>query len=274
MLHQAVRSAFHFAHPWRRPAFLELQVEEFREVSFEGADGLRLFGRFVTSRNGATILMAHGLGSSGNNLVAVARMLIEAGFGVLIMDLRAHGKSQGDTSTFGMRESEDVACAVKYLLSRIDVHGEKIGAYGISLGAQAVMRGALRTDHLRALVLEGPGPSVLSDHGGRPKSLLRWMNLPFNWLYYLVYQFMIGGRDQGVLEVINKLPRIPLLFIASGQTDIYFSRLFYEKAGEPKQIWELPQAVHGGALMQDPEEYRQRLVNFFNQSLNSGANSA
>ncbi len=97
--------------------------------------------------------------------------------------------------------------AVDYLLSRLDVNGQKIGALGISLGAQAALRGALKTDCLRALVLEGLGPVRLSDHGGIPKSLRRWINYPFNWIYYHAYEFMIGGHDTSVMEAIRQVRR-------------------------------------------------------------------
>lgn len=273
LLHQAVRSAFSFAHPGRRLSLLQPPQADFREVTFAGGDGLTMSGRFVAGTNHATIILAHGLGASGNDLVMLAQLLIRSGYGVLLMDLRAHGNSQGDTSTFGIKEGEDVSCAVEYLRSRLDVQGDKIGAYGLFLGAQAVLRGALRTEYLRALVLEGLGPSVLSDHGGTPKSLVRWLNLPFNWLHYQVYAFMIGGLDRGVLEVIQQLAPRPIFFIASGERDIYFARRFHQAAGEPKQIWELPRTSHGSALAQGPQEYLDRVISFLDKSLSVGAGS-
>ena len=184
-----------------------------------------------------------------------------------MIDLRAHGSSDGDTSTFGLCEAEDVAGAVDYLLSRLDVNGQKIGALGISLGAQAALRGALKTDCLRALVLEGLGPVTLSDHGGKPKSLRRWINYPFNWIYYHVYEFMIGGKDTSVMEAISQIAPRPILLIASGEKDIYFNRLFFQAANEPKGLWELHHGEHGGAILEDSRIYMQRVVEFFDKTL-------
>jgi fermentation-respiration switch protein FrsA (DUF1100 family) len=267
-LYLAVRNAFLFAHPSRRFSFLQPDDTEFKSIAFKSRDGLALFGRFIPSRNHATIILVHGLGMSGNDLILLSRLLVQAGYGVFVIDLRAHGKSHGDISTFGLYEGDDVAGAVDYLLTRIDVHGDKIGAYGISLGAQAVLRGALKSDRIRALVLDGLGPSILSDHGGRPQSLIRWVNYPLNWMFYLVYQFMIGGRDKGVIEVIGEVAPRPILFIASGDKDIYFSRLFYQAACEPKELWELPDIRHASGLVQNPQEYMRRLIGFFEKSLN------
>lgn len=262
-----IQNAFAFAHPYRRFAWMSENKLNFREVTFPSRDGLTLFGRFVPSRNQATILILHPLGSSNDHMLIFAEFLIHAGYGVFMIDLRAHGSSDGDTSTYGLREAEDVAGAVDYLLHRLDVNGQKIGVLGISLGAQAALRGSLKTDCIRALVLEGLGPATLSDHGGRPKSLRRWINYPLNWIYYHAYEFMIGGRDTNVMDVIGRIAPRPILLIASGENDIYFNRLFYQAANEPKELWQLPDGEHGAAILKDSQMYMQRVVEFFDKAL-------
>lgn len=262
-----IRNAFFFAHPFRRFGWMPENNLNFREVTFQSRDGLTLFGRFVPARNHATILLIHPLGSSNTNMLIYAEFLVNAGYGVFMIDLRAHGSSDGDTSTYGLHEADDVAGAVDYLLHRLDVNGQKIGALGISLGAQAALRGALKMDCIRALVLEGLGPVTLSDHGGRPKSLQRWLNYPFNWINYRAYEFMIGGRDTSVVASIGKLAPRPILLIASGEKDIYFNRLFYKAANEPKELWELPDGEHGAAILKDSHGYIRHVVDFFNKTL-------
>lgn len=262
-----IRNAFVFAHPFRRFGWMPENNLNFRELTFKSRDGLTLFGRFVPSRNHATILLIHPLGSSNNNMLIYAEFLANAGYGVFMIDLRAHGSSDGDTSTYGLREADDVVGAVDYLLTRLDVNGQKIGALGISLGAQAALRGTLKTDGIRALALEGLGPVALSDHGGRPKSLQRWLNYPFNWIYYHAYEFMIEGKDTSVIETIGQIAPRPILLIASGERDIYFSRLFFQAANEPKEIWELPDGEHGAAILKDSHSYMQRVVGFFDKTL-------
>ena len=260
-------NAFSFAHPYRRFGWIPESSLNFRGVTFPSRDGLTLFGRFLPARNHATILLLHPLGSSNTNMLIYAEFLANAGYGVFMIDLRAHGSSDGDTSTYGWREAEDVAGAVDYLLHRLDVNGQKIGVLGISLGAQAALRGALQTDCLRALVLDGLGPVSLSDHGGQPKSLRRWVNYPSNWIYYRVYEFMIGGKDTSVMKAIAQIAPRPILLIASGEKDIYFSRLFFQAAKEPKELWELPDGEHGAAILKDSHAYMRRVIEFFNKAL-------
>jgi len=263
----SVRRAFSFAHPPRRFGWMKKTQLEFREVTFKSHDGLTLFGRFIPARNHATIILIHGLGSANNDMLVYAEFLVNAGYGVFMIDLRAHGSSDGDTSTYGLREADDITGAVDYLQTRLDVYGDKIGVFGISLGAQAALRAALKTDKIRALVLEGLGPMILSDHGGKPDTLIRWMHYPSNWLYYHIYEFMIGGKDTGVLEVIGKLSPRPVLLIASDANDIYFNRLFFKAAQEPKELWELPNGIHGAAILQGAQEYIKRISDFFDKEI-------
>jgi fermentation-respiration switch protein FrsA (DUF1100 family) len=267
MIRAPLRYAFSFAHPFRQINQLRKTRLEFREVELTSRDGLTLFGRFAPGRNRGAIILIHGLGGVGADMIFHAEFLASAGYGVFLTDLRAHGSSDGDTSTFGLREGDDLVSAVDYLLKRVDVDGSKIGALGISLGAQAALRGALKTKNIHALVLEGLGPVTLNDHGGRPNSFTRWINYPFNWLNYLAYQFMIGGKDRGVLEVVSEIAPRPILFIASGAKDIYFDRLFYQHAKEPKELWELPNGEHGAAFLHNSQEYTERVIEFFDKSL-------
>jgi fermentation-respiration switch protein FrsA (DUF1100 family) len=262
-----LRRAFYHAHPPRSIRWLEKTTLQFREVSFKSRDGLTLFGRFVPSRNKTTLLLVHDLGQANQDMLFYAEMLTNAGFGVFMIDLRAHGSSDGDTSTNGLREAEDVTGAVDYLLHRIDVNGQRIGALGIGLGAQAVLRGALQTENIRAMVLEGLEPSALSDPGGRQQPFLRRLRIPVDWLYYKLVHFMCGGRNAGVLEVIGRLSPRPILLIASGLPDIYFNRLFYQAAGEPKELWELPEGEHGSAILANSHVYIQRVTAFFQREL-------
>lgn len=270
LLHQSVRSALAFVHPQRNISLLADPLEDFKPVQFQSRDGLTISGFFTAHRNGITILLAHGLGASAHDLALLARLLVREGFGVLLPDLRAHGHSQGDTSTLGWKEGEDLVCAVEFLRKRVDVHGDRICAYGFSLGAQAVLRAALLTQDIRGLVLEGLGPVRLSDHGGAPRGFTRWLNLPGNWLFYPLQAWMAGASQPGVLEVIGSLAPRPVLLIAGGPpggSELYFNRLFFEAARQPKEIWETPTAAHGSALVRDPDEYMQRITTFFHRAV-------
>src|SRR5437868_1998638 len=81
---------FHYPHPraeWPRA------LPPAQGARFTTRDGLRLAGWFVPPRNGATVVLVHGLGQGRQGLLPEAGVLLEAGYGVLLFDLRAHGES-------------------------------------------------------------------------------------------------------------------------------------------------------------------------------------
>ena len=64
---------------------------------------------------GGVILLVHSIRSNRVEMLSRARFLNEHGYGVLLIDLQAHGETPGERITFGVRESEDVQAAVNYL---------------------------------------------------------------------------------------------------------------------------------------------------------------
>ena len=59
------------------------------------SDGGHLRGWYVPSRNGAAVVLLHDHGANRLALAPHAAMLTRAGYGVLLLDLRAHGRSDG-----------------------------------------------------------------------------------------------------------------------------------------------------------------------------------
>jgi len=79
----------------------------------------------------------------------------------------------------------------------------------------------------------------------------------------LIGMYLAKKLSVPIVDLMNTASRI-----ASGEKDVYFSRLFYQAAHEPKELWELPGVQHASGLMQDPQEYIRRLTGFFEKSLN------
>ncbi len=267
------RMIFSSVHPRRAamlmfaaPALSKLAREA---VSFDSRDGLRLTGWYVPGQNRAAIILVHGLGGAGIGLIELAEVLAKADYGVLMIDLRAHGGSQGDTCTTGVLEANDVLGAVDYLRTRDDVDPMRIGALGISLGAGAVLRAAAQCDGIRAIVLDGLGPSNLDDHGGRPTTLRRWINYPINWAVYRLWDYLMDVRvHEGMLPLIGRIAPRPLLLITTGKgLEQHIGRLFYQAAAEPKELWEIPGARHAAAYRESPRDYRQKIIGVFDAAL-------
>ena len=88
--------AIFVTHKFREPIDGNFAVPH-EDVSFETDDGLTLRGWYAPSRNGAAVVLVHGLGGSRLGPRKHARLLAEHGYGVLLYDGRGRGESEGDT---------------------------------------------------------------------------------------------------------------------------------------------------------------------------------
>src|SRR5712691_2778638 len=116
---------------------IDRELPESEQVFFLVRDGVTLAGNFVPPKNGAVIVLVHGLFANRQQLLPEARLLAEHGYGVLIFDNRAHGASGGATATWGLHESEDVAKAVDFVQPRTHLSAGRIGLLGLSIGGTA-----------------------------------------------------------------------------------------------------------------------------------------
>ena len=265
--------AYRVTHPGGRFAMRNVTPADagmdFETVEFPSRDELTLFGWYVPSENGSIIILVHGHGGKGIAMIYHASALVAKGYGVLMYDQRAHGSSDGDVCTRGWLEAEDVLGALDYLQARSDVDPERIGVLGISLGGKAALLAAARDEGLRAVIAEGPGPLILADHGGRPTTLRRWINYPANLFYYRVLRFMNGVQPtEGILDTIAEIAPRPVMLIAAEKgSELTLTRVFYEAAAQPKEIWEVPKAKHAGAYFVNPQAYQEKIVGFFERAL-------
>ena len=128
---------------WDMSRILEL-IDAFDAIPYEALsirsqDGLRLFGRYYHVRDGAPILIeVHGYHGTalrdfcGGNLLARA-----AGYNTLVIDQRAHGKSEGKIISLGINEREDCLLWAEYAAGRWP--GVPLILSGVSMGAATVL---------------------------------------------------------------------------------------------------------------------------------------
>ena len=238
----------------------------YEDVEFMTADGLRLKGWYIRSRNGAAVISFPGRASSQKR----AKLLARHGYGVLVFDRRGEGESEGDPNAFGWQGERDIHAAVAFLQRQPDVDPTRIGGIGLSVGGEMMIEAATESTALRAIVSEGASSRSVRDeiaNGSDWQELIGnsvatagtaifTNNLPPRSLQSLVPEisgasfFVYGERGQPAEEPAN--------------------RAFYEAAGEPKQIWEVPGSGHIGGTEAQPAEYERRIVEFFDRELRPG----
>jgi pimeloyl-ACP methyl ester carboxylesterase len=256
------------AHPARSPVCCTTPADRglaYEEVSFSSADALTLYGWYLPTRNGAAVIVAHGIGGNRLGHLEQGAALARHGYGVLLLDQRAHGQSEGDTITFG---GEDIVGAATYLQGRPDVGPDQIGAWGFSLGGLAVIQAAASTSAIQAIVADGPSPGVLRDMAP-PESRDGWVWVPFNWAWYQFLKLYGVAAPTPAIEALPRIAPRPILLIAGAGQRTEQQRLqrFYAAAAGAATLWEIPEAGHLGGWAARPAEYEARVVAFFDRAL-------
>ncbi|MES1204669.1 MAG: alpha/beta fold hydrolase [Pseudomonadota bacterium] len=256
-----------YLHPAPRPLGMDLAavgVAHLAPAVFPHPAGGTLRGWYAPSSNGAAVVLTHGAMGDRTGVVAETRILARAGFGVLAFDWPGHGESNGPVQ-WGAQERSALGSAVGWLATRPGVDPARIGVFGFSMGGYIVAQVAARDSRLRAVALAGTPSSAtrLTDReyrgGGQLSQLMaRWSD-----------KLLFGPDDLPAERVVGGIAPRPLLIIAGGedpavQTDM--AAELYRAAGEPKTLWIIPGAGHGGYAESDAT-YAHGLAAFFLRAL-------
>ena len=95
-----------------------------------------------TQRSQPWVILVHGIRSckANHEVLIPAAWLHQAGFNVVLFDMRDHGESTVEDGlvSAGQREYRDILAVWQWIQDEKDVLPERIGALGISLGAGAL----------------------------------------------------------------------------------------------------------------------------------------
>lgn len=158
------------------------------DESWRNRDGSLARGWLLRGAEGSpAVILAHRYGGDRSWLFNLGIKLNETtNFTILWPDLRGHGLNPPVHSTsFGTREGDDLLAAVDFLYglkgeNKDHLIADRIGAYGVELGAYASMRASNQEPKFHVLVLDSVPRSpdnlvdatVIEDFGVSNKALL------------------------------------------------------------------------------------------------------
>jgi hypothetical protein len=183
-----------------------------RNLTFAGTNGVRLGAWYCpVAPDSPLVILFHGYGDEKTGTLDDARVFLELGDSVLLVDFRGSGDSSESYTTVGYDEAEDVAAAVRY--AKASLPHSKLVLYGISMGAAAELR-AVHSCGVQpdAIIAEAVFDRMLSTVRHR----FELMGLPsFPGAALLVFW---GGRQFG----FNAFGNNPVEYAASVRCPILF----------------------------------------------------
>ncbi len=259
-------------HPICCETPLDYGVAEYETLHIETETGIILAGWYVPPEEnpGALIILLHGADGDRRGTAWHARQLIEAGYGVFLYDQRALGESTGTMTTLGWKDGSDLLAVADVLAQRPEVDGERIGVVGLSLGGHIALNAVhLDPERFAALWLDGIQAQQISDYPAAENfaeefaTLIQTINLK-------MAEFRIGQKPPSpFIEILPTINETPILIVMAGQDD--FERRVYERyigvSGASVEFWLIENAHHNSGPVLDPDEYRRRMLDFFQSAM-------
>jgi pimeloyl-ACP methyl ester carboxylesterase len=242
---------------------------DYADVSFRDSAGLTLRGWWVPGTRHRTVVMIHGWTASRQEPMSKAGYLHDAGYNLLLFDLRGHGASDGGYTTLGWAEPDDVASAVRFARG---LDAGPIALFGYSMGASVAIEAGAREKNVRAVIEDSGYASLTEVIRARFSRLTGLSSDP------LVYPLLaIGQADLGfdpvLVRPVDDAARLekPLLVIV-GTADTVVppgqGLAIFRAAPGPKQLLLIPGAGHVAGYYREPALYRETVLDFLASQLN------
>jgi len=271
-----------FLHPMKRALTADLireADESFKHTHgrredfvVRAPDGAVLRGWKVHAENpnGSWVLLFHGVSDNRVGVIGQSEFLLQNGYNVVMMDTRCHGESGGEIATYGWLERKDASAVIDAL--EASEKPQHLFVLGESMGAGIALQTAGADPRIEAVVAEASFANLQEaayDYAGLRQYpwLGKTLLAPGAWL--MVYR---GGKLAGfpaseVSPVKSVAARtFPVLIICDEEDHALpcrHSEMIFHSAPGPKEFWRVPRAYHTAALGYEPEEFRKRVLDFF-----------
>lgn len=194
-----------------------------RRIQVRSDDGTALAGRMIpgTKRLRPWVLMLHDFGGSWRDSLAFSRIYAAHDCNIMLVDMRAHGESEGEWTGSGWLDRRDVIAWCSWIIARTGEETQII-IHGIGMGATAALFAAEEKDfpiQVRAIVSDSAytdtwNATALRFGKGfaKPQPMLD--------LYRIILKKSKGGYDLGTGNILPSIQSISTpLFIMHGEKD-------------------------------------------------------
>lgn len=248
-----------------------------QDVSWSLKGGGQGAGWLLQGPKGAPlIILSHSYGQNMVDQISLAVLLYDAGYHVLLYDLRGHSESKIQTTSLGDDEVDDLLAAIEHVKGLKDATGEllinkdQIGLFGVSIGAYASLVAASKDPSVKAVAVDAIYPDVKRYTEIKVKEFSSFSN-PF-LLYFtdLGMKFNFSKYNTtSATKALSSLTEVKQLYILGKDTkDLQLTtNEIFNKAIGPKQSVEVPKSRINILYKADQDVYDPVVQTFFLDAL-------
>ena len=241
------------------------RIDGLRDTFLTMTSGGRHHAYYVDKGSQRTAIVIHGWRDQAIEFFYLGRMYErELGYNIVMPDLHASGKSEGETISMGWNDRKDVMQWMQtFKTDTMVVHGVSMGA------ATAMMLSSMQMpDGIKELrFVEDCGyTSVWDEFAGELKNQFGLPPFPLLYTTSLLCRLRYGWSfgEASALNEVAKCP-YPMLFIHGNKDTFVPTEMvhrLYDAKPEPKTLWIAPDADHAHAYKTHQTEYTSRVRDF------------
>lgn len=239
-----------------------LLEQEHEDVSVLSEDGLRLRGLYFPQKDSQKVALCfHGYTSEGLiDYALIARFYMEQGLNVLLVDNRAHGRSEGKYIGFGCLDRRDACVWIKYLVKRMGENA-RILMHGISMGGATVLMasGLALPPQVKLIVSDCAFTSAWEVFSSVIKNKYHIPPYPMLFIYDQLSRHFAGyGLNECNAREEVKHSETPTLFIHGAEDHFVPCRMaheLYEACAAPKKLLVIKDSRHAEDYYKDSGAY-------------------
>lgn len=268
-------------------------VDDAEEVRFPTTNGLSLTGCYFPTtleKRRGVILFGLEFGSDRWSCVPYTQFLRDAGYDIFTYEPRCQGSSDRAPNYDPLQwvtdfDAQDMQAAIAYLKSRPDADPKGIGLFGISKGGSTGLLVGANEPYIRCFVTDGMFATLTT----MLPYMRRWVtiysqnqrvqNLVPDWYYGMFGKWglrkisdQLGCEFPHLERYMHRLYPRPL-FMIHGGADNYIkpemARALFARVRGNKELWIVDKAKHNQAFHIAHEEYKERVLAFFLEHLDS-----
>ena len=217
------------------------------------------------------VIVIHGYMGEGNGMTTFARGFDERKYNVLVVDLRGHGKSEGNYVGMGWDDRLDIIDWINYIIKKDK--DSRIILFGSSMGAATVMMttGEELPSNVKLAIEDCGYSSVWDEFSYKLKQLFKLPEFPVLYAANTVCQSKAkyDFKKASSIEQLKK-SKTPTLFIhGSSDTFVPFEMLdkVYDACAAEKEKLVVDNAEHVMSMSVNPKLYWRTVDNFIQKYL-------
>ncbi|MCL2442614.1 MAG: alpha/beta hydrolase [Treponema sp.] len=232
-------------------------------------EGLNLYGEYINFGFDKCAVILQGRTESLLYSYYFADVYAKNGYNILVIDIRAHGLSDGKYRTAGIKESNDLVVWIKLISEKYNIHDFTL--HGICVGGAAAVYTHVKLKNqgsnlIKRIVTDGLFHTNFEIF---KKHFEMFKKRPFPILYIVFFLARILAKvrffEENPIKYIKDID-IPILFIWSAK-DLFCVKpkcedLFETCASKYKEIYFFPEGRHSHVRSSQAAEYDKVIEKF------------